>query len=379
MVALEPKPIERLDDFISSELESRFARNEGTVWFVGGAVRDALLGREPREIDLLTSGSAIEFARDIGEVIEEHERFGTVKVRVDDRVFDIAQTRTEHYAAPGALPAVSLGASVEEDLARRDFTINAIAMSRDGQLIEYPGALGDLDDGVLKVLHDKSFTDDATRLWRLVRYSTRLGFKVDKHTSQLATDAVDAGVLDTVSRDRIGAELRLALVEPDPLAALHAAQNLGLTPKLKLDPSEVGKALEILPGGARADLLVLAAVVPDDEWVGELGFTAEELAIVRRCIAAPAAPKSPPSKIADALRDLPDEAAALAGARGNRESAERWLLELRDIKLEITGDDLIASGIPMGPEIGERLQRTLDRKLDGEVSGRDEELAEALK
>jgi tRNA nucleotidyltransferase (CCA-adding enzyme) len=378
-VALERKPIDRLDEFFCWRLLEKALKDSADSWIVGGAVRDALLGRTPREVDLVTTRHAREVAEHFGEIVEEHERFGTVKAQKGSCVFDVAQTRTETYSAPGALPDVKLGASLQDDLTRRDFTINAIAMSPAGELVAFPGALDDLERGIMRALHDKSFTDDATRLWRLVRYSVRLSFQIDKHTSELAAAAVDAGALYTVSRDRIGAELRLAVTEPDPLATLHAAQNLGLTPPLNLDPALCGTALEILPTGGSSDLLILGAVLTDDIWVSDLGFTADDLAIVRRCIAAPAAPKGPASKIAAALRGLPDEAVALSGARGNRNAAERWLLELRDVELEINGDDLIAAGIAPGPEIGERLRRTLELKLDGKVNGRDDELAAALR
>jgi hypothetical protein len=125
--------------------------------------------------------------------------------------------------------------------------------------------------------------------------------------------------------------------------------------------------------------LILGVALSDDEWAAGLGFTAGELAIIRKCIGAAPVIDGSPSEIAVALRDLPDEAVAVAGARGDRRAAERWLLELRDIKLEIDGDDLVAAGLEPGPEIGERLRRTLEAKLDGDVSGHDAELAEALR
>jgi tRNA nucleotidyltransferase (CCA-adding enzyme) len=378
-VALAPKPIERLRDLPCGQtLLTALAAEQG-VWIVGGAVRDLLLGREPSEIDLVTTRKAADVGQDLGEIVEQHDRFGTVKAIQADCRFDVAQTRSETYPSPGALPTVQLGTSLLEDLARRDFTINAIAISLDGELTQHPGALADLESGVLKVLHDRSFVDDPTRLWRLIRYSVRLGFRIDPHTSELATAAVAGGALGTVSQDRIGSELRLALNEPDPLATLHAAQNLGLTPRLDLAPAVIGAALEILPAGARTDLLIVGAAVADDGWISTLGFTADEIDVLRKCISVRGAPDGQPSEIAVALRGLPDEAVALSGARGNREAAERWLLELRDIGLEITGDDLISAGITEGPEIGERLARTLAVKLDGRVSGREAELAEALR
>jgi tRNA nucleotidyltransferase (CCA-adding enzyme) len=353
--------------------------NADDVWVVGGATRDLLLGHEPREIDLVTTKSAIEIGERLGELRESHDRFGTVKAADGLCLFDIARTRTETYESAGALPDVMLGNSLEEDLRRRDFTINAIAMTLDGALIEYPGARGDLQAGVMRVLHDKSFEDDPTRLWRLVRYSVRLGFGIEAHTNDLAAAAVAGGALATVSGDRVGAELKLALREPDPMASLHAAYNLGLIPALNLDPELIGQALEILPSDGRADLLILASALEDIEWIAGLGFTAAELGILLSATTVSPAPKGPPSAVAESLRGLPNEAVALAGARGDREAAERWLLEWQNVELEIDGDDLIAAGVEPGPEIGERLRRTLDLKLDGKLRNRGEELAEALR
>lgn len=341
------------------------------VWFVGGAVRDAFLGREPREIDLVTTADLNGVIGGLGEVAERHDRFGTARTVDGGCRFDIARARTETYPEPGSLPEVRFTASVEEDLRRRDFTVNAIALRvSDGALAASPGALEDLAAGVLRVLHPGSFADDPTRMWRMVRYSVRLGFKPEAE--------VDAGLLQTVSGDRIGAELRLALAEPDPLATLHALANAGLAP-LRIDPEIAGAALEIAPPGARADLMILGCSLNDDRWVSKLGFTAAELDVIRRCIQARPAPAGSASEIAGVLRPLPDEAVAVAGARGDRASAERWLLELKHVRLEIDGDDLLAAGLQPGPEIGERLARALAAKLDGVIAGRDEELAEALR
>lgn len=378
-MALEPKPIARLADLPCGRVLLDALGADPGVWVVGGAARDLLLGRQPREIDLVTSADPVVIGAKLGEIVEDHRRFETVKAQAVECEFDIARTRTESYRTPGALPDVETGARLEDDLKRRDFTINAIAIDLKGALTCYPGARRDLADGVVRVLHDNSFIDDPTRLWRLVRYSTRLGFRIDSHTTELAAASVAGGAMSTVSGDRIGSELRLALVEPDPLATLHAAQNLGLTPKLSLDPAIVGAAIEIAPPGARADLIILGAVLRDDEWIEQLGFNSEDLSVIRSCLDARPVSDGRPSEIAAALRGLPVEAVALSGARGSRQAAERWLLELGDVELEITGDDLIGAGIPEGPEVGRRLARTLALKLDGQVYGRAAELAEALR
>jgi tRNA nucleotidyltransferase (CCA-adding enzyme) len=348
-------------------------------WVVGGAVRDALLGSPPRELDLVVEGDPEPVARALGEVVAVHERFGTFDVIDGDCLFDVVRARAETYAAPGALPDVRPG-TLDDDLARRDFTVNALALSPGGELRTAPGALEDLAARRLRVLHAGSFRDDPTRLWRLVRYAVRLGFVPEPETGALATAAVRDGALATVSGDRIGAELRLALAEPRPLSVLHAARNLGLAPDLRIDPRVVADALSVLPPRARADLTLLGAVLPDAAWPEPYGFTAPELRILQRCATlAPIVGGGKPSEVAARLRGEPVEAIAVAGARGDLRTARAYLARWRHVALEITGHDLLAAGVPEGPELGRRLQRVLALRLDGELpEGREAELAAAL-
>jgi tRNA nucleotidyltransferase (CCA-adding enzyme) len=178
---------------------------EPGVHVVGGAVRDALLDVAPHELDVVVEGDAVPLARRAAERLNGdavvHDRFGTATVRSPAATFDVVTARTETYAAPGALPDVRPGASIEEDLARRDFTVNAIALRiADGALAAWPGARDDLDAGVLRVLHERSFEDDPTRLLRLARYAARLGFEPDPATGALAA----AATVDTVSGGRLG-------------------------------------------------------------------------------------------------------------------------------------------------------------------------------
>ena len=190
-------------------------------------MRDLLLGSAPRELDVVVAGDAAALARELaarlGAGATLHDRFGTAMLEWDGGRVDIAERRAESYPAPGALPEVRPGTS-EEDLARRDFTVNAIAVAlggaRRGELTCAEHALEDLDAGRLRVLHERSFIDDPTRLLRLARYRARLGFELEPDTAALASRALGRGALMTVSRARLGAELRLALGEADAPAAL---------------------------------------------------------------------------------------------------------------------------------------------------------------
>jgi tRNA nucleotidyltransferase (CCA-adding enzyme) len=360
------------------------------VHLVGGAVRDLLLGRDPRELDVVVEGDSADLAQRLGTVTTAHERFGTATVLAADGCrYDVATARAESYAQPGALPDVR-PAAIDEDLRRRDVTVNALALDlRSGELRAVEHAREDLTAGRLRVLHDASFRDDPTRLWRVARYAARLGFELEAHTAELARAAVQDGALATVSGTRIGNELRLALREPDPVAALQTASALGLADWLAPDRERAMAALALLPPGeGRPDLVVLAASLePGAEPLAALaglGFTAAETAILGAAhdaprLAAALARAQRPSQLARLLRGRPPEAVALAGALGAEQQARLWLDELRHVGLQIGGDDLLAAGIPAGPDVGERLARALDRRLDGTLApGREAELAAAL-
>jgi tRNA nucleotidyltransferase (CCA-adding enzyme) len=360
--------------------------DEPAVHVVGGAVRDALLGRVPRELDFVVEGDAVPVARRaaqrLGGSVTVHERFGTATVRSADTAFDVVSARTETYARPGALPEVRPGATIEADLRRRDFAVNAIALHvADGRLTEYPGAREDLEEGVLRVLHDASFVDDPTRLLRLARYAARLGFEPDPGTDALAAEAT----LDTVSPSRLGAELRLLLREPQP-AALGRLERYQLGARLlgtfAADERRIAEAIALCPADARADLAALAVCVGSEglaERLDAFEFTAQERAATVEAAAAPALPEGlDDAELWRRLRRARPEAAAVAGARGSREAAERWLGDVRHRRLAITGDDLVAAGLS-GPAVGAALDAATLAMLAGRASGRDEQLAAALR
>ena len=362
------------------------------VYVVGGAVRDLLLGGQPVDLDLVVEGDAADVAQRLGGSAVVHDRFGTSTVRVDGFTYDIARARTETYAHPGALPEVS-PAGIEEDLRRRDFTVNAIAIALDGTVVPFPGALEDLDARQLRVLHDHSFEDDPTRLLRLARYASRLRFAIEPHTLELVGSAVAAGVLATVSGPRVGAELRLLSREPDPVAGLEALRELGLDaaidPGFGLSDSELARrALGELPEDGRRDLVVLAiamrGVREPAGLLNRLGFEAGDRDVVvsaarnAEALAQALSAASKPSEIAAAAAGVSPEQVALAAGLGAAAPARDWLERLRHVRLEIDGRDLLSAGVPEGPAIGRALQAALQAKLDGLVTDRDGELRTAL-
>jgi tRNA nucleotidyltransferase (CCA-adding enzyme) len=401
MPTFPPKPrelVERVVALPAARPLLAHLPDDAGVHLVGGAVRDLLLGGAPVDLDLVVEGDARAVAASLGGELKAFDRFGTATVVLDGHSYDIARARRETYAYPGALPDVE-PAPLAEDLLRRDFTVNALALAlagaHAGELSAAPAALEDLHTRRLRVLHDRSFIDDPTRLMRLARYASRLGFEVEPHTRELADAAAAGGALGTVSGPRLGAELRLLAREPDPIRALRGLDDLGLGsaihPAFGIEDDELARrALAVLPDDERRDRLALAVAarrVPPAELgalLESLAFEAEDrdailLAATRADDVARALhAASAPSEIAEAVGGAPPELVALAGALGPATEAREWLDTLRHVRLAIDGSDLLAAGVPEGPAIGRGLRAALAAKLDGQVSGRPEELAAAL-
>jgi tRNA nucleotidyltransferase (CCA-adding enzyme) len=373
------------------------------AYLVGGAVRDLLRGAEPVDVDIAVEGDARSAGRAVadrlGSGAREYERFGTATVETQDGTYNFAGTRKEVYDSPGELPQVS-PASLDDDLRRRDFSINAMALGLSGDdlghLYDPCGGVADLEQGVIRVLHERSFLDDPTRLLRAIRYAARLGFELDPETERLAREAVAADALATVSGARIRDELMDLLRETDAPGGIERMRELeihsALHPELDPDPELVASAaLGAAAIGADRAVSALAAAVESapeelDLWLADLHLLADE-----RDAAARAARVGPriamalrerdhtPSELRGLLGREPLEALALALAlRAPSEPILRWITDLRGVTLEISGDDLLAAGVPEGPAVGRALEETLRRKLDGFVSGRDAELQTAL-
>lgn len=334
------------------------------VYLVGGAVRDLLLGRPRADVDLVVVGDASRLAARLGGAGTEHERFGTVKVEIDGHEIDIATARTENYSRPGALPVVASAQSIEEDLDRRDFTINAMAIPLDGEplLIDPRGGREDLERGLLRVLHERSFEDDPTRAIRAARYASRYGFTLEPETDRLLRRADMA----TVSADRRRAELERLAAEPTGVVGLGLLAGWGVI-DLREGGVELMKAVEELlrtPHWAelapREQALIAAALGPEG---------------TEKVLASMWAPK-PGEGVEMAERRDPVEL-ILARAMGAT-WLDQYLTIWRQVSLEIDGSDLIARGIPEGPAVGRGLRAARLKRLEGEIAGREEELATAL-
>ncbi len=329
------------------------------AYLVGGAVRDLLLGIEGVDLDLAIEGDLEALAGAPGFEIEREGLFLTGRLELGKLKIDVARTRAESYPQPGALPEVR-PAPIAEDLARRDFTVNAMAfpLAADGELLDPHGGLGDLRAGMLRVLHDRSFIDDPTRALRAARYAARFGFELEAGTARLLA----AADLSTVSDDRVQGELRRIAAEEDPAQAFRLIVDWELMPAL--DPEAPRRVAEVTR---------VASTPPWERWADR--ELAVELAIVRPLPQIRELVSATPERPSDAVRlaEPWDPAQLLVARAQGAEWLDRYAEEWRHVRLEITGEDLIADGIPEGPAIGRGLEAALSGKLDGELSGRDEE------
>jgi tRNA nucleotidyltransferase (CCA-adding enzyme) len=352
-------------------LERLEAATEGVeAYLVGGAVRDLLLGETHPDLDVVVEGEVGPVAEALGGEVTEHERFETATVLIGGQRVDLARARSETYAHPGALPTVA-PATLAQDLARRDFTVNAMAVPLHGEhrLIDPHHGADDLAAGLLRVLHEGSFRDDPTRALRAARYAARFGFELEAQTERLLRDAD----LSTVSEDRIVEELGRIATEARPSAALALIAAWGL---LDLGPGQrLAEALESLFAGdpewgrfADRERAILLAVAPGDH--------PASLRERARALVDHDPPRSPAEIQVLAHAHVP-EVLAIARAVG-AEWLDDYAHRLRHVELEITGYDLIDAGVPEGPAVGRGLNAALAAKLDGRVSGRDEELRVAL-
>jgi tRNA nucleotidyltransferase (CCA-adding enzyme) len=363
---MEPERLAELLPTLPGLDRVREAASGLKAYLVGGTVRDLLLGRQRADIDVAVEGGGVDqLARRLGGTARAHERFATAIVRADDLEVDLVATRSETYARPGALPEVA-PAGLLEDLARRDFTVNAMAvpLNAEPELIDPHGGLRDLGRGELRILHDGSFVDDPTRALRAARYSARYGLELEPATAGRLRET-DLG---TVSRQRVEAELRKLAAEPEARTGFGLLAEWGL---FELEPGAldlIGAVSELTGGGRWARIAdrgeaILAAA---------LGRGIEEAR--RLAIAAPARP----SQAVELAGRHSGVELTLARALG-AEWLDRYASDWRRVRLEIDGDDLLAENIPEGPAIGRGLAAALSAKLDGEVSGRDEELRAALR
>ena len=380
------------------------AREKQRLYLVGGVVRDLLLERRNLDLDLVVEGDAIKLAQELAAgqsaKLTVHPRFGTATIAWSRYSADFATARAENYARPGALPTVKPG-MINDDLARRDFTINAMAVElnpgRFGELIDPHGGRRDLDKKLVRVLHEKSFIDDATRIWRAVRYEQRLDFKIEPGTLALLKKGL--AWLDAISGDRLRHELELVFKEELPEKSLFRASQLGALGKLHLalrcddwlTETFVQARERYLPDALPPSELYLALLcyrLSEDEaekLITHLRLSKAWSQALRETLALKGNIEElsvhglPPGRIFDLLQGYSTTALAAnslaAGSATAADHIELYQNVLRHVNPALSGDDLIKMGVPQGPRIKEILQALREARLDGRVTSKKEEEA----
>ncbi|MFN2272108.1 MAG: CBS domain-containing protein [Anaerolineae bacterium] len=404
---------------------SREAHEMGFVpYFVGGLVRDLLLGTPIVDVDMVIEGDGIALAdrlsKELGGRVIAHKRFGTAKWLLTKRIWrqvagkttndddlppsvDFASARTEFYIYPTALPKVERS-SIKQDLHRRDFTINTLAIRLDpdhwGALLDFYGGESDLRDGVIRVLHSLSFADDPTRMLRAARLESRLGFRLDPRSEELIADALP--LLKRVSGDRIRHELEQIFDEPEPERVLSRLEDLGVLAQIQSDlrcdkwlQSKCVDLRQVLASetwGLKPEdnvFLHLAMLVYrlDEEsleaFLKRLKIKRDDADDLRLLLdlrtALPKVGRARPSAVYRLLRPFPSRALATAwiatGSGRQQGQLLRYQTEWRLVEPETTGDDLKAMGLRPSPLFGQLLGVLREARLDGKVSTREEEEA----
>jgi tRNA nucleotidyltransferase/poly(A) polymerase len=342
---------------------------EEPVYVVGGAVRDALLGHPSYDLDLVVEGDVPAFAQRLagrlGGRVQTHPAFGTAEVLYEGGEIDVATARTETYPQPAALPEVR--AAIAASLRRDDF----------GRLVDPHHGRADLAAKTIRILHGRSFEDDPTRIFRAIRYETRLGFRMDPETERLAREGM-TGVA-RLSNERVREEV-VALLSEDSVA--HTLDRLAEFAGTSADTALVERidALrdELDPGAPLWRLRLAAIVREHPRLVERLALRREDQRAVEEAVAL--APQlvgaTDPVEIA-LLAGRSPEAALLALAERDSTELRDWFTRLRNIRLDISGADLAELGLPESPRVGEVLEELRRRKLRGELDGRESELAAA--
>ena len=382
-----------------------------TAYAVGGFARDLLLHVKNLDIDIVTEGDGIFFAKQLAEklggVVRAHEKFRTAKVKLPSgQDIDVATARLEYYEYPAAMPTVELS-SIKLDLYRRDFTMNAMAINLNpghfGTLIDFFNCQNDIKDRQIRILHNLSFVEDPTRIFRAIRFEQRMGFTIGKHTEKLIKNAVSMKLFDRFSGRRFLHELKLLLSEENPLPAISRMHQFGLLsllhPKTNLDKrlenilEETHHALAwyrllYLDEPCRKWLVYLLAIMakvsikdfmifcellemPDKQkqFLGR-----EKLAVFRVNRFLNREPHLRPSEIYRLLKELTHEGLlylmGITRSKENKKSISLFVTQLRQVTTEIHGAELKEMGYPAGPVFQTILDHLLEARLDDLVRDR---------
>ena len=413
--SLSPKMLQLLRDLGGAGDEINLP-----VYAVGGFVRDLLLGNENSDMDITVEGDGIlfaeTFARQYGCRVRSHRKFGTAVLIFDDGFkVDVASTRLEYYETPAALPVVERS-SLRMDLSRRDFTVNTLALRLNtpvfGTLVDFFGAQRDLRDRTIRVLHNLSFVEDPTRVFRAVRFEQRLRFRISPHTESLIRNAVKMNFLDKLGGKRLLTELIIILREKEPLQAVERMNPLGLLrfihPQLQYDagmqrilaesrvmidwfqllylktpPLErwvvyfLGMAADLTPEEFQTTAVRLALVEQNRHKLCEARQKGEEVLAILQRHAARRKPLAN-SDLYRLLHDLRMEVILHLMARTTlddvRRSISTYVTHLREVTCLLTGRDLKKLKVPEGPLYARILEEIRAARLNGLAKSREDEI-----
>lgn len=354
------------------------------IFLVGGPLRDLLLGKQPTDIDIAVESGLERFARQIhrclGGRLVCYNQFHTATIQLaDGRHIDLAQTRSETYSRPGSLPQVK-PSEIVPDLARRDFTINAMAWNlRRQQLIDPFDGYRDLQAGILRVLHEKSFADDPTRIFRLIRFRHRLGFRIAPTTAQLLNAALAQNYLQCVSGERVLNELRLICAETNPVPMFKEMNQRGIF-RILFGRNLPGSAFRCLRRIRQQPQLLLSRLLAYFPASDSLPLTREMLNDIAGMKRYPALRKRllravRPSTVDRLLQPLSDNALRAIAACETAGLARilHNSLNYRRVQPILSGADLKRLGIAPGPIYTRILNQLRVARLDGRVTTRSDE------
>ncbi len=410
-----PEPVKQL----LQEMGAAADRLGVRIYLVGGIVRDLLLRQQNLDIDVVVEGDAIQFANTFAETVSckvhTHEKFGTaVLVFSNGFKIDIASARLEYYDRPAVLPQVE-HASIRHDLFRRDFTINTLTLSLNqdsfGQMLDFFGGQRDLKDKSIRILHNLSFIEDPTRLFRAVRFEQRLGFCIGRQTERLMRSALRLKSVKKISGIRILHELEQILDEPRVVPALNRLEQFDLLkfidPKLHFNQQiaslfvaaeRSSSWFDLLYTGEsyRRWLLYVLCLLDDltkkgvdrvSLWLGmqpkdrqllnqQLPAAKQFLRFIRQRRYDQSEPKN--SDIYFWLNDFSLEVILFLMARSENEKLRQWIslyiTDLRKERVILDGTALISLGFTPGRYFQDIFKMLLEARLNGEIKTRDEEI-----
>lgn len=351
------------------------------LFFVGGIVRDELLGKRSPDIDLTFVGDAVEFAHnlDFGEITQINEEFGSVHLKIDDKTVDITSTRTESYPNKGQLPVVNkIACSLKEDVQRRDFTVNAIAKNcKTGKIIDYVGGIEDLHNKILRFLHDGSFVDDPTRIIRGLKFAVRFGFELEEHTKKLQDE-----YLENVDYNMSFKRLKDELVDAFNLnnqKVLHKFVEQKMYKLLSQNSDDVEEFfVQSLVDKYKSEIKKVWICYLGSFDLSNLPLTKSETKIIEDYKKLLNADLSSGIKVYKAFEKVDIESLILL-AQTKKDLVEKYLDELRKIKIQISGEDLIKLGYKPSKRFAEVLDVVLQAVLENPTMNHAQQLTMAEK